>query len=248
MNKSLSVVVPCFNEQDSLPHLAAKLDSLSKQLAASCELEYVFVNDGSRDKTAELLAEFDDKRLGASVRVITHETNRGLGAALVSGFDAARGELVAALDCDCTYDPLLIPQMLDAFDDQTDVLTGSEFHPEGRVEGVSWLRLLFSRTMCAMYRWLFWARIHSFSCLLRIYRREVLRDLPIRSRGFLSCTEVLVRALAAGYRIREFPLTLTARRHGQSKIPIVRTILDHLKFMIGLRLSVWFGPKAGKLA
>ena len=242
MKQLLSVVVPCYNEQESLPHLVEKLQTLTAKLSAVCELEYVLVNDGSRDRTGEILATIDRGRVGADARVVTHEVNRGLGAALKTGFAAARGELVAALDCDCTYDPLWLVEMLRAFDDQTDVLTGSEFHPDGQVIGVSQFRLLFSRTMCLMYRWLFWTKIHSFSCLLRIYRREVLLALPIQSRGFLSCTEILVRALGAGYRIREFPLTLTAREHGESKIPIVRTILDHLKFMASLRWSLWFRP------
>jgi dolichol-phosphate mannosyltransferase len=241
MHSTLSVIVPCYNEEASLPHLWQKLQTLSQSLSGAWELDVVFVNDGSSDATAAILAELQsgDER----VRIVAHEVNRGLGAALASGFAAARGDFVAALDCDCTYDPLTLVDMLDALDDETDVLTGSEFHPEGRVVGVPRLRLLFSRTMCLMYRWLFWTRIHSFSCLLRVYRREVVEALPIRSRGFLSCTEILMRALSAGYRVREFPVTLTAREHGESKIPIVRTIFDHLWFMARLRLALWFQPQ-----
>lgn len=242
MAATLSIVVPCYNEEESLPFLKRKLDTLSEGLAGRWQLDFVFVNDGSSDATAEFLAAWkgDDRR----VQVITHSENRGLGAALATGFAAARGDYVAALDCDCTYDPLILPEMLAALDEETDVLTGSEFHPQGRVVGVPASRLLFSRTMCLMYRWLFWTRIHSFSCLMRIYRREVLVNLPIRSHGFLSCTEILVRALSAGYRVREFPLTLTAREHGESSIPIVRTIFDHLSFMVRMRLSLWWGQRS----
>lgn len=246
MHATLSIIVPCYNEEASLPYLWQKLETLSRRLDGAWELEFLFVNDGSSDTTAEILEQL---RTGdARVRVVTHGVNRGLGAALASGFAAARGRYVAALDCDCTYDPRTLIEMLDALDDETDVLTGSEFHPGGRVVGVPRLRLLFSRTMCLMYRWLFWTRIHSFSCLLRVYRREVVEALPIRSHGFLSCTEILMRALSAGYRVREFPLTLTAREHGESKIPIVRTIFDHLSFMARLRLALWFRPQRRAVA
>ena len=71
---------------------------------------------------------------------------------------------------------------------------------------------------------LFWSRLHSFSSILRVYRRSVVEELEIKARGFVACTEILLRALAAGYTVREFPLTLTAREHGQSKIRILRTI------------------------
>lgn len=244
MVSRLSVVVPCFNEEASLPHLKEKLAALREVCCDGWQLDFVFVNDGSTDATAAILDEW--RIADGRVRVVTHPTNRGLGAALSSGFAAAEGDYVAALDCDCTYDPLMLPGMLEALDEETDVLTGSEFHPEGHVVGVNAMRLLFSRTMCLMYRWLFWTRIHSFSCLLRVYRRDVLATLPIRSRGFLSCTEILVRALAAGYRVREFPVTLTAREHGESKIPVVRTIFDHLFFMARMRLALWFGPRQAK--
>lgn len=245
MAQTLSIVVPCYNEEASLPFLKDKLATLREELAGTWQCDFVFVNDGSSDATADIL---DDWKLaGESVVVVTHPKNRGLGAALASGFAAATGDYVAALDCDCTYDPLILPEMLAALDEETDVLTGSEFHPEGRVVGVNPLRLLFSRTMCLMYRWLFWTKLHSFSCLLRVYRRDCLQALPIRSHGFLSCTEILVRALSAGYRIREFPLTLTAREHGESKIPIVRTIFDHLSFMARMRWSLWWSFKSGNV-
>lgn len=240
MRPTLSIVVPCYNEEAALPHLLDKLRLLRCELQECWNLEYVFVDDGSRDGTGVILAELDRGNLGGPVRVVTHPSNCGLGAALASGFAVACGDFVAALDCDCTYDPMYLPAMLAWLDEETDVVGGSEFHPDGRVLGVSRLRLLFSRAMCGMYRWLFWTKIHSFSCILRVYRRRVVHDVPIDSAGFLSCTEILMRALFAGYRIREFPVTLTARQHGDSKIPIIRTVLDHLRFMAKLRLALWF--------
>ena len=121
MAATLSIVVPCYNEEESLPFLKRKLDALSEDLAGQWQLDFVFVNDGSSDATTEILDAW--KESDRRVQVITHSENRGLGAALATGFAAAGGDYVAALDCDCTYDPLILPEMLAALDEETDVLT-----------------------------------------------------------------------------------------------------------------------------
>ena len=239
----LSIVVPCYNEEESLPPLYEKLDRVSRALEGRYEVECVFVNDGSKDRTAEVLDQAQDRVARAQVRVITHEVNRGLGGALQTGYAGATGQWVASLDCDCTYDPELLPDMMNALDDQTDILTGSEFHPDGQVLGVGRFRLFLSQGMSALYRWVFWSRLYSFSCLMRVYRREVFDHVKIRSNGFLSCTEVLMKAVAAGFRVKEFPLTLTTRQRGESSIPIVRTMFEHVWFILKLRVAMWFTPR-----
>jgi dolichol-phosphate mannosyltransferase len=238
MTPTLSIVIPCYNEEESLPHLRAKLCGLGAQLPGHT-LEFVFVDDGSTDGTAALLAGATDWGLPGSVQVRTHRPNAGLGAALQTGFRAATGALVAPIDCDGTLDPGLLPAMIAAMDDGTDIVSGSDLHPDGACRGVPWLRLVLHRRVSTLYRWLFWSRLHSFSSILRVYRRSVVETIDIKARGFVACTEILMRALAAGYTVREFPLTLTAREHGTSKIRIARTIRDHLQFMLALRLSLW---------
>ena len=243
---TLSVVIPCYNEEASLPHLFAKLRSLSGELRREYELEYIFVNDGSTDGTGEILERARSKAVGGAVRVVRHAGNRGLGAALQSGFAAASGELVAALDCDCTFDPLDLPRMLRELDEETDIVSASEYHPEGRTEGVNPVRLVFSKTLSKFYRFVFRSGLYTFSSILRVYRREVLAAIQIESSGFLSCAELMMKALAAGYCVKEVPVTLTARQHGKSKIPIVRTIASHLAFIARMRWRLWFSAAEGE--
>ena len=227
--KTLTLVVPCYNEEEALPPLFDRLRELKRALGDTGALDLLFVDDGSKDKTAELLKAIPEDLQPA--RVVTHNPNQGLGAAIATGFREARGQYVAMMDADCTYDPFYLAAMLPLMKPGVDILTGSEFHPQGKVENISWFRLFLSQNLSRIYRWTFWCRIYSFSCLMRIYRREILLDILPGDSGFLSCTEVLIRALQKGYKVVEFPLVLTERQHGETKMPIVKTIFDHLGFI-----------------
>ncbi|HWL95050.1 MAG TPA: glycosyltransferase [Phycisphaerae bacterium] len=227
--KTLTLILPCYNEEASLPPLFERLAALKRAFGEQVVLDFLFVDDGSKDRTNELLREIPAELQPA--RLVTHEVNRGLGGAIATGFLEARGQFVAIMDVDCTYDPLYLVDMLPMMQPGIDVVTGSEFHPKGKVENITWLRLFLSRNLSTLYRIAFWSDLYSFSCLLRIYRREILKNILPTSRGFLSCTEVLINAHRRGYKIVEFPLVLTERQHGESKMPIVRSIVDHCVFI-----------------
>lgn len=227
--KTLTLIIPCYNEEEALPPLFERLGALKTAFGDEVAIDFLFVDDGSRDRTPQMIEAIDESLKPA--RLIRHEKNQSLGGAIRTGFQNATGDFVALMDADCTYDPLYLVEMMRRMTPEIDVLTGSEFHPEGRIEGVTPFRLFLSRGMSQMYRVLFRSRLYSFSCLMRVFRREILADISPRTNGFLSCTEVLLNAQRLGYHIEEFPLVLTQRQHGESKMPVVRTIFDHLKFM-----------------
>lgn len=227
--KTLTLIIPCYNEEDALPPLFERLKALKDAFGDDVAIDFLFVDDGSRDRTPEMIEAIDESLKPS--RLVRHEKNQSLGGAIRTGFQNATGDYVALMDADCTYDPLYLVEMMKRMTPGLDVLTGSEFHPEGRIEGVTPFRLFLSRGMSQMYRVLFRSKLYSFSCLMRVFRREVLADIAPRTNGFLSCTEVLLNAQRLGYTIEEFPLVLTRRQHGESKMPVLRTILDHLRFM-----------------
>lgn len=226
---TLTLVIPCYNEEEALGPLFARLSELKRAFGDKVALDFLFVDDGSRDRTPEMLADTPEEL--QPTRIVRHEPNQGLGAAIRTGFREARGQYVAMMDADCTYDPMYLIDMLPMMQPGVDIVTGSEFHPQGKVENISWLRLFLSQNLSRIYRWVFWCRLYSFSCLMRIYRREILADIAPESNGFLSCTELLIEAQRRGYRIVEFPLVLTEREHGETKMPVVRTILAHCGFI-----------------
>lgn len=225
----LSFVIPCYNERDGAPKLLAALEETRRALGPSYQWELIFVDDGSVDGTSEIL---DAACRGSSeARVVHHPRNRGLGAALRTGFEHATGELVATTDSDCTYDPRELVQMLKLMQQGADVVVASPYHPDGGVKNVPAYRLLLSRNLSRLYRWVTGSHLYTYTSLFRVYRGEVLRAVRFQSEGFLSMAEILAEALLLGYRVVEHPMWLTVRQYGESKAAIFRLIRDHVGFL-----------------
>jgi len=122
-----------------------------------------------------------------------------------------------------------------------DIVTASPYHPNGHVEGVPRYRLLFSFGASLLYRLLVSWKIHTWTALYRAYRRPVIENISFESNDFLAGTELLVKALRAGYRVSEFPTTLQVRTFGQSSIKIARVTKMHLKFQARLLKAIITG-------
>jgi dolichol-phosphate mannosyltransferase len=230
----LSMIVPCYNEAEGVEALIARLEETREALGSGWEWETICVDDGSGDGTAALLEATAAGRL--PLRVIRHEANHGLGAALRTGYAHASGDVIATLDSDCTYDPLEIPSMLKRLDAGADIVCASAHHPDGRVENVPWYRLLLSRGVSRLYRVVLGSDLYTYTGLLRVYRAEVIRTVAggVRNDDFLAVTEVLVASLLRGFRAVEHPTVLRARTAGRSKAVIPRVIRHHLGFLAGL--------------
>jgi dolichol-phosphate mannosyltransferase len=228
----ISIVVPCYNEAANGPRVAAGLMPVAKSLTSRGPVEIVFVNDGSADDTdavfGELCAHHRSETLAC--RVVSHDVNRGLGAAIRTGFAAARGQYIVTTDCDATYRFEEIPALLARLAESIDVVTASPYHPNGGVAHVPAYRLVLSRGTSWIYRRLVSREIHTYTALFRAYRRHVLEQVPFSSTGFLAGTEILVNAIRAGYRVAEYPTVLHARVGGVSKARLARTIAAHLTF------------------
>ncbi len=228
----LSIIIPCYNEEAGIPNLVGQLEPVRRKLAERYYVDLIFVDDGSRDKTAALIREAypDDK----SVQIVRHAKNSGLGAALRTGFAAAEGDLVVTMDSDCTYPPADIQLLLEMLQSGADLVTASPYHPKGRVLGVPQYRLVMSKSLSAIYRLILRSNLHTFTALFRAYRKRAVKQVFFRSNGFLATTEHLVGCMRAGFQVRECPATLNVRRYGVSKIKLLDTILDHLKLLSGL--------------
>jgi dolichol-phosphate mannosyltransferase len=246
----ISIVIPAFNESEGVKQTAESLRNVLNYLRRTHNVEVIFVNDGSRDETERLLKEtFADD---SQVRVVSHEVNRGLGAALRTGFASATGDLIITTDFDGTYAFNTIPQLLGRMIiDRVDIVTASPYHPNGSVEGVPRYRLLFSFGASLLYRLLVKWHVHTWTALFRAYHRRVIENVTFESNDFLAGTELLVKALRAGYTVSEFPTTLRVRTFGQSSLKIARVTKAHLKFQMRILRSGIIRtppPSAGKLA
>jgi polysaccharide deacetylase family protein (PEP-CTERM system associated) len=229
----LSIVVPCYNERPALPYLSNTLDSVGKLLKRDYDLSYVFVDDGSTDGTWEIL-----NRLFASrkdCRLIQHPDNRGVAVAILTGIRHAETEIVCSIDCDCSYDPHDLMQMVPLLKDDIDMVTASPYHPQGKVMNVPNWRLTLSKGASYLYGKVLRHKLSTYTSCFRIYRRSRVVDLQLKEGGYLGVAETLALLDLRGARIAEFPATLRVRILGQSKMKVVRTIFGHLKNLWRLR-------------
>lgn len=224
----LTIIIPCFNESDSIPTLHDELTPVVAALRRDRSVEVVFVDDGSTDGTRDLLAAAF--RGDPDMRVVAHDRNRGLGAALRTGYGHARGRVVVTADSDATYPFQLIPALLERLQSGADIVTGSCYHRDGGIENVPAYRIVLSRSASTIYRLIVDRRVHTYTCMFRAYRRQVLDSVELHADGFLGVTEVLVNAMLLGYSVAELPCTLRVRRYGASKAKLVRTTRAHLAF------------------
>jgi dolichol-phosphate mannosyltransferase len=170
------------------------------------------------------------------VKVLTHAHNRGLGAAMRTGFAHAQGDVIVTTDSDGTYPFAEIPPLLECLTPEVDMVVASPYHPQGSVEGVAPYRRLLSQGASLIYRLLLDWHLHTYTSMFRAYRREVIERVPSRANGFLMPAEFLAHSILMGYRAVEYPTVLHVRRHGQSKARVARIILAHLRFQADL---VW---------
>jgi dolichol-phosphate mannosyltransferase len=222
----ISVVVPVYNEQLSLPLLLNEITETARQ--ASLDVEVLFVDDGSTDKSWAVIS--DLARRHAWVHGIRFRRNFGKAAALSAGFRAARGDLILTLDGDLQDDPKEIPRFLAALAGGLDVVSGWK-----RVRHDPWHKVWPSRVFNAMVSWLTSVRLHDHNCGMKCYRAEVFRE--VRLYGELHRL-IPVLAAARGFRVGEIAIQHRPRRFGHSKYGVrrfVKGFLDLLtvKFLTG---------------
>ena len=235
----VAIVVPLKDEQDGVPSLLDALDRLPAQLQGTADCEFVFVDDGSTDRTFELLRTRVAGRANASI--VRHPVNRGLAAAIRTGILSTDAPVVVSIDADLSYDPREIAPMLALLGvdgtHSADVVTASPYHPRGSVRGVPGWRLLLSRTLSRCYRVLLRRPVFTWTACFRAYRRAAVADLPLANDGFLGTAELLVRVLRRGGVVVEHPCELGVRSYGQSKMRVLRTIGGHLRLLANVALG-----------
>lgn len=230
----LAIIIPCCNEEEALAVLHERLGPVLEGVAARFCTELVLVDDGSTDATWDWMQLLRQVDWPARVVLGRHDRNRGLGAALRTGLDLTPASTIVTVDVDGTYPFNTIEQLLDAIVAGADVATVSPYHPDGGVAGVSAWRLFFSRGASTLYRLLVDRRIHTYTALVRAYRRGILDDSLSDHPGFLNVAVTLVEARRRGATIVEIPAVLAQREVGQSKARVFRIARGHLRYMASI--------------
>jgi len=202
----LSIVIPVYDEEANLPLLWEELRGVLDGLGLAFEV--VFVDDGSRDRSAEIVRGF--READPRVRLVRLKANAGETAATDAGFKAVRGAWVVVMDADLQNDPRDIPRLL-SYLDRWDAATGWRVN---RGEGDDWLRRLSASIANRVRNRLSDETVQDSGCTFRAFRRECLRDLVLY-RGFHRFIPTLLKM--RGYRVIEVPVNHRPRRFGRSK-------------------------------
>ena len=223
----VSVVVPIYNEVESLPHL---IDAISSTLIA-CGLSYemILVDDGSRDGSTELLKE--QAILRTDLRAVLLRRNYGQTPAMAAGFNYAKGRVVITLDGDLQNDPADIPILMAKLEEGYDLVSGwRKKRQDGAIN-----RLLPSKIANWLIGKVTGVKLHDYGCSLKAYRSELVADMNLYGElhRFLPAL-----AYIEGARITEIPVRHHARRFGKSKYGIARTF----RVLMDL-LTIWFMKK-----
>lgn len=207
-----SVVVPIYNEEESIPHLYAQLTAALERLGKPYEI--LAIDDGSRDRSFALLSDLaaDDARL----RVVRFRRNFGQTAGFAAGFDRARGEWVVTIDADLQNDPNDIPAMLAKAESGFDVVSGWRANRQDPFLN----RRLPSMIANRMISWATGVHLHDYGCSLKVYRAEVVKNIDLYGE-----LHRFIPAIASwqGVAVTELPVNHAARKYGKSKYGIGRT-------------------------
>ncbi len=227
--KTVTIIIPCYNEEESIPQLMRKLGELNAILSSAYDCNYLFVDDGSKDQTYKLLSENAGHLKN---RIVRHDVNKNLGGALKTGIShAGICDYIAFLDSDCTYEPDILKTLLGELDKGADLSTVSPYHPKGLVEGVPAWRLVLSKGLSLMYRIILRTPFYTYTAMVRAVRAEKTSALINERNDFSFVALFFIKAIRAKYKIAEVPATLQVRKFGVSKMSLLRTIKSHIKII-----------------
>lgn len=241
-NRKIVVGLPAFNEESGLPKLLEKLIDLKGQMPKTFSI--LVVNDGSSDKTEEILQTYANKY--PFVQYINHEVNKGLGKAMQTLLQHAvvtfeEEDILITLDADNTHNPSIIPGLIKKLDaEDLDVVIASRFTKGGKEIGLSVTRKMYSRGAKLFLKTFYPIPfVNDYSCGYRAYRVGYLKKAYsiyngklITTNGFECMVEILARFSKIGVHAGEFPLRLEYHlKEGQSKLPVVKTIVGYFKLL-----------------
>jgi len=224
----LSIVIPAYNEADTVAALVGRVR------AAVPDAEIIVVNDGSTDGTAEQLAEFMGR--DPDVTVLTHEANRGKGAALRTGFGAATGDVILVQDADLEYDPKDYGRLLEPIvAGEADVVYGSRFLG-GPHRVLFFWHAVGNKLLTLLSNMLTNLNLTDMETGYKVFRKSVLDSITIRSDRFGFEPEITAKVAKKGYRIYEVPIQYHGRTYEEGKKVTWRDGVKALATMVWYRL------------
>jgi glycosyltransferase involved in cell wall biosynthesis len=205
---SISAVFPAYNDAGTIPSMV--LTSLIALRQVTDDYEVIVTNDGSKDATGAVLEELASRF--PELKVITHETNKGYGQALRSGFAAATKDWIFYTDGDAQYNPLEMPRLTEVLNDDIDVVNGYKISRND-----AWYRILIGRIYHHIVKISFGFKLRDVDCDFRLIRRDIFDNVPLESNTGTICLEMVKKFQDAGYKFAEVPVNHYHRSYGKSQ-------------------------------
>jgi len=222
----LSVIVPVYNEAKTIRQILEKINSIA------IDKEIVVVDDGSSDGTERILMDIKIDNL----KIIHHTSNRGKGAALLTGFANAAGDFLIIQDADLEYDPDDYTRLMQAMrENNVDIVAGARF-----AQGYHGLFIhrLGNRMLSWFLNFLFSTKFNDYATCYKLIRRDVLPVLDLKATGFDIDVEIVCNAVKKKLRIMEIPVSYNPRSYSQGKKIRFKDALWAAFYMIKYRLAV----------
>lgn len=240
----ISIIFPLYNERDNVVHyntdLFPVIDNIAKKTGDM--FEFIFVDDGSRDDTVEQVRILARSR--PDINVFVHEKNSGMGTAIKTGLGVSQGELIITMDADLTFRPIDVEKLITKYRETgADCISGSPYLEKGLMEEVTPFRLLMSKSVNFLYRFLLGSRITCVSPIFRLYRRSVLIEMNISSRNFEINAEIISKLLIGGKNVVEVPVPLLKRKYGESKINVKKEIKNYILLLYRIFKTKYLGQE-----
>jgi dolichol-phosphate mannosyltransferase len=234
----ISVVIPMYNEEENVLRTLTEVNSVMKDYN---DYEILVIDDGSVDRTFGLAEEFASTN--SNVYVFKQIVNMGMGKALRTGFEKARGNIIVTIDADLSYSApqinILTSEMMN--DETIDIVVGSQYMEGGAVKNIPFIRLFISKVANKFIGYSMTENLSTVTGVLRAYKQEVLQSMELQSKGTKINLEILSKANAIGFKIKEVPVVLEGRTLGQSKIKFRSKTISHILFSLYEKPMILFG-------
>ena len=205
---NLSIIIPVYNEKNTIRELVKRVQAMNMAY------EILIVDDGSKDGTRDILAELDGK---GKVRVILHEKNQGKGAAVRTGIQSAKGDVMLIQDADLEYDPREYPNLLKPIEeDKADVVYGSRFLGEPHRAILFW-NMVANKLLTLMTNILYNNILTDMETGYKVFKRSAVEGITIHARRFDFEPEFTAKMLKRKIRIYEVPISFNPRDYSEGK-------------------------------
>jgi len=229
----ISITVPVYNEEKDIESNIRVITDFMDGYDRNYEI--VVVDDGSSDGTIEAVKRIAGKN--QKIRLIKHEKNMGVGAALITGLKNSRGDIIISIDSDLTYGPENFPELINALKEKNaDIVIGTPFM-KGYDKEIPFLRRILSKGANYVDKMVFGLNFSTPTCIFRAWRKKAARDAEITFDRFEGVSESAIDAFRKGYKITEIPVRYRMKAGRVSKMRVGDEVIKHLKMIYSLRFQ-----------